>query len=1032
MLVSGLGWDEHGHRHVLPGRLLLSIKELRRNPEVCSRIVQHLQRCPEIDDVTARPLTGRVLVRFNPNELSVDDVEARILSVMNRADVAATLDTDDKGSVVSENYVQPEIRDEATKQRMWENWHCLPLQDVARRVETSLAHGLDEYEAHRRRDFYGPNRLDTGEPPNIMRVIVTKLRNPITLLLIGTGGVSLVASLWLEALAAFSIASMTTYLGVKQEVQASRALDSLEQLSAPHAVVKRGGDRLTVDARDVVIGDVITLEEGDRVPADARVIFSAGLKVDESALTGESCPVVKDPNAPCHRDTPLANRGNMIFSGTVVVGGRARAVVVATGMDTQVGRLAAYLREDRREVTPLQRRLQRLAKVIFWVILGVGFVGTVAAITQGIPFGSALAQAVGVAVTAMPHGLPMTVTIALSVAVSRLARRGAMARKLGAMESLGATTTICSDKTGTLTRNQLVVREIVTHATKWKVTGEGYIPSGQFLREGEPAGPDDCVTKLLGTAALCSNARVVKKKGQWSVDGDATEGALLVAGIKAGLNLKQLRTNNRRLSEVPFSAESRSMTVVCATDDGVTTIVKGAPEAVLSMCHAFSGTEGPVNLTPLTRQRWLAEAERLAGDGQRVLAIARGIQNGTNRPINEGFEFLGLVGMMDAPRVGVKSAVLRCRRAGIRVMMLTGDHPVTAEVIAREVGILDDDGLVLTGSQIEAESDEQLRSKLERLAVGARLTPEHKVRIVRLLKENGEVVAMTGDGVNDAPALHVADVGIAMGLAGTDVTKGAANLVLTNDDFCSIVDAVESGRAAYDNIRRSLTYSLSTNGGEALMALVPLLFGLPLPVPVAALLLSNMLCDGPVSLSLATDSSERGLMTSKSRKAGDGIFDRMETKSIATRAVKFGLTTLGLYAVGIGLTGSPGVASSMALSGLVGTKLVFAHRLRRLSADESARIKRPQPPNLLLMSATAAGIGFTAFGMYVPVAARLLRLAPLGPGPLAIVAASVWAQGGFLERLFPRLRLEVPGKGQPGAVQPGFARTRMMNGVPVS
>lgn len=999
---QAFGWSEDGRRHVLPGRLLLTVDGLRRNPQLGGVIVRQLQTHPGVRQAAANQWTGRVLVAFDGSRLTHGELEHLIMLGAGAgagagAGVGAGVGAGAGEAAAGREPAPVEQAVPGSAVRIapcpaaMPAWHALPLEEVISALDTTVPRGLAEAEAARRQELFGLNRLRAARQTTLSELVLRQLKNPITLLLLGAGGLSLAVAQWLEGVAALGIAGVTTCMGVRQESRATQALGALSRLAAPRAVAVRGGRPLTLPAEQVVPGELIILEEGDRVPADARLVFSTALQVDESALTGESCPAVKDPGLRCGPTTPLAERHNMVYAGTVVVSGRAQAVVVATGMESEVGKVAALLEAGSREVTPLQRRLQHLARWIFWTILAIGSAGTAMGVARGLPLGAALAQSVSVAVSAMPQGLPVTVTIALSTAVTRLAEQGAMTRRLGAMECLGSTTVICTDKTGTITCNRLSVREVQVAGACW-----AFGDAAQLRRDGVPARPAQPLLALLEAAALCNNARLVPDGAGLRAEGDATEGALLLAAQRLGIDPAALQAGRPRLHETPFSAGERRMSVVCQTTDGPALYVKGAPETVLPMCSRWLGPSGEQALTGADRRAQLAAAEAMAARGMRVLALARRAQDQPVFPAEKGLILLGFAGMVDAPRPGVQPAIDRCREAGIRVLMLTGDHPATAAAVAREVGILGPAGLVLTGPELDGMTDSELAAAADHLAVCARVAPEHKLRVVRILKGQGHVVAMTGDGVNDAPALQAADTGIAMGLAGTEVTRGAANLVLTNDDFTAIVKAVEQGRSAYGNIRRALTYSLTTNGGEALMALLPLAAGLALPVPAAMLLITNMLCDGLVSLSLATDQPEPGVMSRPPRPHGEPVLGSGTVGTVAVRGAAIGLSTVGLYTAGVAMTGLPAVGYSMALSGLVAAKLFFAWQVRRRSLDGS--LVAPAP-NRMLTVATVLGAGVTLAAIYVPALSGLFAMAPLGPVPWLLVAATVWVQEQVAARL---------------------------------
>jgi Ca2+-transporting ATPase len=977
------GWNRKRTCHLVPGRLLVAVPGLQRNPRLAAALTARLGALPAVRQARANLLTGRMLILF--------DAGAPAMSRTNLEHLVRTLARGERavwpsGAAGPGAGQGPGARQghgalsplpvgaigPGPGQAPAPPWHALPGAEAVRLLETSPADGLSSAEARARLVRCGPNRLPAREPVQVSAVLVRQLRSPVTILLLAAGGLSLTVAKWAEALASLGIATASTYLGVRQEYLARQTTAALDNLGPGEATVLRDGQTLTLPADEVVPGDILVLEEGGRVPADARLISAAGLLVDDSVLTGESCAISKHAEQEVAETTPLGDRSNLVYAGTVVVRGRARAVVVATGAQTEIGRVAGLLAGESQAATPLQERLQDLSRGIFWSVLGVGVLGAGMAVFRGFSVPAALALSTSITVAAMPQSLPVSVTTALTNAMSRLGRRGALVRRPAAMESLGLTSILCTDKTGTLTRNRLSVTDLWAGGKRWAT-----------------AAPDQAVLALLEAAVLCSNVRISDMDAECRLEGDPVDVALAEAAYRAGLDVAGLMTGRPRLAEEPFSAASRSMTVVCESPASPVAYAKGAPETILARCSHWCTAGGIRPLRPADADACLAEAGRMAARGLRVLAVAwRPLpQPGLSAP--DGLIFLGLAGMSDSPRPGIAEAIGRCRRAGIRVVMLTGDHPATAAGIARQVGIWQPGDRVLSGAELEAMSDREVAAAAGSLSVCARMTPEQKLRVVRILREEGHVVAMTGDGVNDAPAIQAAHTGIAMGLAGSDASRGAAGLILTGDDLHAVVDAVEEGRGSFSNIRRALHYSLSTNGGEAFTALIPLALGLGLPVPAAMLLLINLLCSGPINLSLATDPPEPGAMTRCPRPAGEPLLGRGALRAIGTRAVAIGGATSLLYAGGLAMTGSAATGYAMATAGLLSSKLLLAHHLRSRALDGSPSGLGPNP---LLTFATVLGAGFTGAAIYVPPLAEALSLAPLGLRELGAVAGVVAVQ----------------------------------------
>lgn len=771
---------------------------------------------------------------------------------------------------------------------------------------TTASMGLDDGEVERRRARYGRNELRAEAPRSAWLKFIDQFANILVVLLIVAAAIS--AGLWVyerqsflpyEAIAIFVIVILNALLGYVQEARAERAVAALRQMSAARADVIRNGMRQGIPAADLVPGDIILVEEGDTVPADARVVRSTALQTQEAALTGESLPVSKD-TLPVTGEAELGDRHNMLFSGTVAVYGHGCAVVTATGMQTQMGRIAGMLKKAPEEATPLQKELDRVGKILavtvmIIAIVMIGMILLVSDIHGASEFFDVLILGVALAVAAVPEGLPAVVTAVLALGVQRMAKRNAIVRKLAAVETLGSASVIASDKTGTLTKNEMTVRRIVTASGCTNLAGTGYAPTGDLRFE---CANDDALRqelrRALRAADRANNAVLRESDGRWTVEGDPTEGALIVAARKAGLKAETLNARFRRIAEVPFSSERKLMTTVhsdAEKGERLVALTKGAPDVLLTRCsHELVGSEARP-LTDARRAEILTSNEALAADALRTLGVAfRSLPANAaglgafDESVEGDLVFLGLIGMMDPPREEARVAVAKAKRAGIRPIMITGDHPKTAAVIAAELGVAANDR-VIVGSALEAMSDDQLDRAVEETSVYARVNPEHKLRIVEALQRRGMTVAMTGDGVNDAPALKKADIGIAMGITGTDVSKEAADMVLADDNFATIVAAVEEGRAIFFNIRRFLRYLLSSNIGEVMTMFFGVLFAgviglsgqassdsaLVFPLLATQILWINLVTDGAPALALGVDPADARTMSRPPRPRGEGV-----------------------------------------------------------------------------------------------------------------------------------------------------------------
>ncbi len=815
-------------------------------------------------------------------------------------------------------------------------WHTLPVETVLSHLQSTPT-GLSSAEAARRLAQYGPNELQAAHRISPWAILLQQFKNVLIIILLIAVGLSAILGHGIEAIAITVIVLFAVGLGFIQEYRAERAIEALRQMAAPTATVFRDGDDVELPARDLVPGDVILLQAGDRVPADARLMEAINLQVDEAALTGESLPVEKHIAPLADSRLSVGDRRNMVYAGTVVTYGRGRAVVVATGMQTEFGQIAQMLQTIEIGKTPLQENLDKVGHTLARAALVIVLLIVALGLLRGQPLLEMLIFGIALAVAVVPEALPAVVTISLAIGVQRMARRNALVRRLSAVETLGCTSVICSDKTGTLTRDEMTVRRIFAAGRLFEVSGAGYEPQGTFSENGRVIEPTTPILQaLLRGAVLASDARLVQTDGRWHIKGDPTEGALVVAAAKAGLFKADLDQQFPRVHEIPFTSETKRMTTLHETGDGVVAYSKGAPEVILASCAWEWTDEGPVPLDDGRRETILLVAQQMASDALRVLAVAckRGARP---EDAEQEMTFLGLVGMIDAPRPEAKAAIQTCWQAGIKPVMITGDHPVTAQAVARELGLLTSERVV-TGAELDMMGDADLERDVENIAVYARVSPAHKLRVVTALQKKGHVVAMTGDGVNDAPALKQADIGVAMGITGTDVTKEAAAMTLTDDNFASIVAAVEEGRAIFGNIKKYLMYLLSSNIGEISLMAGAALLGLPLPLTAVQILYVNLATDGLPALALSVDPPEPDIMRRKPRNPRTGIF----TRSVVTLMILGGLwsaiVNLSLFAWALNSGRSIAEAMTMTFVSLVLIQFFKAYNFR---SDRHSVLNRP-------------------------------------------------------------------------------------------
>ncbi len=873
-----------------------------------------------------------------------------------------------------------------------EDWHALPLEDVERELDTDRHDGLTDEEAERRHERDGPNRLPSPGGRSVWAILGAQFASLIVLFLVAAAGIAFAFGETVEGFAILVVIGINAIVGFFTELRAEGAIDSLRQQAAPTARVVRDGQERTVDAERIVVGDVVLLGEGDRVPADGRLIESAALQLQESALTGESQSVEKDAEAEVAARAPIAERWTMAYLGTTVSAGRGRMVVTGIGTDTEVGRIGVLLEETVQRDTPLERRLEGLGRVLIVVVLGVAVVVVVAGLLRGNDLRHMLEVAIALAIAAVPEGLPAVATMTLALGVQRMARANALVRRLPAVETLGSTTVICTDKTGTLTRNEMTVRTLVVAGRRIDVSGAGYEPEGTFEHRGSTVDPaqDDALSLALRAAALCNDARLVEEDGRHTVLGDPTEGALIVAAVKAGLDLDALQAAQPRVDEIPFDATSRRMVTVHERDDGSCTVyAKGAPTAIVSRCRDMVTDDGVAPFGERERERVRDEAEALAGEALRVLAVAYRPSRDGDGEVDADLTFVGLIGMLDPLREEAAQAVDRCRTAGIRTVMITGDHPRTAAVIAHRLGIdrgLDGSELATRqGVDLQDLDEGDWQASVRDVAVFARVSPEHKLRIVEALQAGGDVVAMTGDGVNDAPALRKADIGVAMGIKGTAVAKEAAAMIIRDDDFGTIVKAVEGGRVIYANIRRFIHYLFSCNLSEILTVFVAIMVGWPLPLAALQILWLNMITDVFPALALALEPSRHGVMQRPPRDPKEPLMDRRYAVLIVWQGLLLAGVTLAAFAVAMiwyGAEAAPSRAVTISFMTLALTQVFHAFNTR--STRESVFTRRIFD-NRWLWGAVLLCIALQLAAVYLPPLQRVLQTVPLGARDWALV-----------------------------------------------
>lgn len=954
-------------------RIRIPVKAVYRNDEMAYKLAKDMLQLKGVAECKANPITGKVLLIFNEALVREEDIERHIKIFIHKSR------TQKQGNIIKLNNeknimeaalpiaiedIEPVI--DVDEDRLWHHMHYSRVQTA---LGSNIKFGLSKHDVSERTKEYGLNVLSEKKKKSLFFRFLENLGDFSTRLLIGVGAASLLIGQVVDAVAIFGIVLLETALSTAQQNKAENSIYSLKDMMVHKARVIRDGYEMEVDAKHLVPGDVIILEAGEKVPADARITECNNLRTSEASLTGESMPIPKSIDV-CHKFSDLGDRFNMLYMGTNILSGRGKAIVVATGMNTEIGKIASMLHNITTEPTPLQRRMSNFTNTLTKICVSLCVCAGIAGLLAGRTLVEVLTMGISFAVGAMPESLPAVVTVAMAVSVQRMAKRNAIVRKLPAVETLGSANVICCDKTGTLTMNEMTVRKVYVDNSHYNIYGTGYEPAGEVvLAEGSEGTSRKSLEKLMKYGLLCNNASLLKEKSnKWVIKGDPTEGALITAARKLHIDEEFIKKNFERVKEIPFDSDRRCMTVVIDTPDGKVAICKGALSSVLRNCKRIYEDGEEKLLTSSHRDRLNEIAKEMGDETLRVLSFSfKKLGSASEKNIENNHVFLGMVGMEDPPRVGVKKSIEKCHKAGIKVIMITGDNKNTAASIGRGLGILTD-GLVLTGSELESMSDEELDSKIRNVQVFARTSPEQKLRIVKAFKRFGYVVAMTGDGVNDAPAIKEANIGIAMGGNGSDVAKDAACMTLIDDNFSTIVSAIEEGRAVSNNIRRSVKYLLSGSLGEMLAIFLTSAVTGCLPLLSIQILWINVVCETILGAPLAVEAPSEDTMNTPPNKKDDSIIDKELGKNILKRGAGIGLSTFAAFEtaqlLGMGLA----KARTIAFANLILTQMVNCY---------DCRSNRSKKASKHMMTALLASAGLFASVFYIPFMRSLLGTTPL-------------------------------------------------------
>lgn len=881
-----------------------------------------------------------------------------------------------------------------------EKYYLGQSQDVLQKLETDRNSGLTSQEVQKRLEKYGHNQLEEKKGKSFFQKLVEQLLDPMVIILLVAAVLSSVTGDMIETLIILAIVVLNSGMSLIQEGKAEDSVKALQQMSAPNAKVFRDGALKSVPAADLVPGDIVQLETGDIVPADIRLIESQNLSSDESSLTGESVPVDKEADAIFDHDIEIGDRTNYIHSSSIITRGRCLGVVATTGHDTEIGKIATNIQETEADESPLQQKLAKLSKMLFYLVVGVSIlVFVIGVIRPDMDVIQSLMTAVSLSVAAIPEGLAAVVTIVLSIGMNRMAEKNAIVKKLLAVETLGTTTYICSDKTGTLTQNEMTVKKVFTNGESFDVEGVGYAPEGNFIKDGNPvdAKEHQQVEMLLSAASLNSDAKLVNNEGRWEIVGDPTEGALITVAEKAGLTSDGLNTAYPRVKEYPFDSSRKMMTTFHKGyfENDYIAFTKGAPDVIFERCTHILVDGQEVPFTDELKKLYAEKNIEYARQALRVLAYTyrrwEALPDSNNsEDVENSLVLIGLSGMIDPSRPEAKVAIAECKTAGITPMMITGDYLETALAIGKDLGIADRDDQAIMGKELNNMTPEEIREVVKHKRIFARVSPENKVQIVTALKENGEITAMTGDGVNDAPAIKKADIGIAMGITGTDVAKNTAEVILTDDNFATIVNSVEEGRIIYANIKKFVSFLLSCNLGEVIIMLVAMLIGAPVPLTVIQLLWLNLVTDSFPALALGVEKGEPDIMNQPPRKTDEQIIDHELKDNIAAQAVAIAVSTLGAFFLSrhfvfAGLDADLQVKSARTVAFVT---LILAELFRAFSArsEKYSVFELGVFSNKTLLWAVLGSLALTLIVVYVPFLQNIFDAVTLGFDAWMIIA----------------------------------------------
>ena len=856
------------------------------------------------------------------------------------------------------------------------------VAEIVKQLETDISKGLAEEDAKKRLVHYGYNKLAEKKKRHPIFLFFEQFKSFIILVLLGAALIAGFLKEWIDTFAIIGIVILNSILGFFQEFKAEKYLEALKKLFTQYSKVLRDGQIRVLKSELLVPGDIVELEAGDNIPADCRVVWhTTNFAVQEASLTGESTPVVKTSIPLNEPETIIAERANMVYMGTSVSSGRAKCIVVDTGMKTELGKITEMIENTSHEKTPLQTRLESFGKFLVYIcLLLVGIIFLIEWIRGG-NFVDVFLTAVSLAVAAIPEGLPAVVTIGLALGVQRMAKKNVLIRKLPSVETLGCATTICSDKTGTLTKNEMTIKKIYADGTTFSVTGAGYDPQGNFLINNRPVSPEQFpgLNRSLLCAVVCNGARLTKHNNMWIVTGDPTEGALLTVAAKAGKLKEEIENTFQIVDEIPFDSERKRMTVIVRHNQNLVSFIKGAPDIILNLCSFIEENNSIKHLDETGKKLILDITDSFAKQALRVLATGyKNIEPDADiseKTVETNIVFTGLFAMIDPPRDEAKLAIEKCKKAGIKVKMITGDHKLSAIAIAKELSLIQNEHAVIAGDRIDSLDDNHLQETVNKVSVFARVSPHHKLRIVRALRENNEIVAMTGDGVNDAPAIKEADIGIAMGITGTDVTKEVSDMIITDDNFASIVAAVEEGRAIYENIKKFVHYLLSCNAGEIMLMFFASFLKTPVPLLPIHILWINIVTDGLPALALGVDPADPGNMEKPPRKPDEQIVNRESGKMIILQGFFIAMCALAtfLYVIYIEKAGIER-ARTMTFFVLTCSQLFHSFNLR---SDVHSIFKLKFSTNMKLVYAVILSFLLQLAAIYLPVSKTIFRTVPI-------------------------------------------------------